>query len=63
MDAVLYEDGLDLCLKLSSPTKHPHTVTVGIERRAFPRVNAHHQSVVLGKEDKMQEFKLTLATF
>lgn len=36
MDAVLYQDGLDLRLKLPGPTQHPHGVAVGIERSAFP---------------------------
>lgn len=31
MDAVLNEDGLDLGLELSSPTQHPHGVTVWIK--------------------------------
>lgn len=56
MDAVLYEDGLDLGLELSSPTQNPHTVAVGIERRAFPRINAHHHPMVLEEEDGDKSF-------
>lgn len=52
MDAVLYEDGLDLSLKLSSTTQNPYTMAVGIEGRAFPWINAHHDSVVLGEDEK-----------
>lgn len=47
VDAVLDEDGLDLRLHLSGPTQHPHAVAVRVERRAFPWINAHHDSVVL----------------
>lgn len=50
MDAVLYEDGLDLCLKFSSPTQNPDTVAIRVERCAFPRINSHHHSVVLDEE-------------
>ena len=49
MDAVFYQDGLDLGLKLSSWTQNPDAVTVGIEGRALPRIDAHHHSVVLGE--------------
>lgn len=47
MNGVLNEDGLDLRLQLTGPTQHPHTVAIGVERRAFPRVNANHHSVLL----------------
>lgn len=51
MDGVLDEDGLDLRLQLPGPTQHPHAVAIGVERRAFPRVNANHYSVLLeGRE-------------
>lgn len=60
MDAVFYEDGLNLCFKLSSSTQDPHTVAVGIERRVFPWINAHHNSVVLREDEKMDRNKTAL---
>lgn len=31
---------------------YPHAVAVWIERRAFPRINAHHHSVVLSERSQ-----------
>lgn len=50
VDAVLDEDGLDLRLQLPGPAQHSHGVAVGVERRAFPGVNANHHSVLLAEK-------------
>jgi len=54
MDAVLYEDGLDLGLQLAGLAQHPHAVPVGVEGRALPRVDAYHHPVVLGDTQDTQ---------
>lgn len=50
MDAVLQQDGLDLCLHISNPPQNPHAVSVGIEGVAGPRVDPHQHPVVLQEE-------------
>lgn len=63
MDAVLYKNGLDLCLKLSSSTQNPHTVPVGVGRCAFPWINAHHHSVLLGEENMEEQHDIITFTW